>query len=204
MKHAAMTLVFMFFCVEVVVAREKLDSGLHYSQMHIRFVQGELDSGTDGDGFEFELNYDFHGAVFILRVIKLEYPGDATTWGTQIHVGGFGGYFSLADDADLYGGVEHGPYDLESTTAKLADADVTILTLGLRRRFNRQAEARFYAGRYDYATNTRNPASDVRDQTVFGIRGIYYMPEFTLFGINAGIEVFDTYQYFGLGLTADF
>ncbi len=197
-KRLILAVIFLFF-LENISAQE-----LNYSQAHIRYVQAELESGTEGDGTEAELSYDFHRLVFSLHVLKLDYQNDFTTISVATHVAGLGSYLHLYPGGDLFGSLQYGVYDLETTEAKLAETNVLIGKLGFRTVFNSNNEAQVYIGRLDYSGNDLDPSAPVRDQTVVGFRAILFGTSTNNVGFNAGVEVFDTYEHMSMGLTIAF
>ena len=139
-----------------------------------------------------------------LHVVKLDYQNELTTISVSTHAVGIGSYLHLSSGLDLYGNIQHGVYDLETTSAKLAETTVLIAKLGLRTRFDDNDKASIYIGRLDYSGNDLNAAEPVRDQTVIGFRAILFMSDNDNIGVNAGVEVFDTYQHMSMGLSIGF
>ncbi|MDH5178699.1 MAG: hypothetical protein OEZ39_16715 [Gammaproteobacteria bacterium] len=176
----------------------------NYSQINVRKINGTLESGTKGDGAEYDLAWDREQLVISLRVITVDYNNAfGLELGPQTHLGGVGGYRHVTEALDVYGRVEYGVYNLDSTSAKLAESNLYVLTAGARYRMSNAVELLAYVANYSYTANEIS-SLEVRDQVVLGLRGVLYLDPDSVFGLSVGLEEFDTYRHLSMGITVGF
>lgn len=164
----------------------------NYSQAALSYISGDNDGGSDFDGYEISLSYDANRLVYGLRIQFLEQDSAGGTIEGALYTGGIGSYWEMATGLDFYGSIYGGQYDVETSSIKLADTSVIILTAGLRKQLTEQLEGQLYIASYQFD-------QDVEDQTRLGAT-LTYTPADSALGVRGSFETHSDADQFYLGV----
>lgn len=169
-------------------------AGFSYNNVSISYANVDLDAGfvsVDGDGFDFEGNFEVHKNIFIpvrYQSIGYDFSVDGTMW-----LAGIGGHMPLSSTVDLFGMLQFGNFELEGPLGS-ADSDTLALTAGIRTALAQNLEAALYVTTIDF--------DDGDDQSGVGAKLNFYFNKTT--SLVARAEFLSDIDTLSIGAQFDF